>query len=208
MADTKKPKPWGAMFWGAIGVAAAARALYRPDRALIKDGYVARCAGEPNCESSMLIRAFEGTQPVFAPMAGTIVSGNSTVVYLVPNGEAVILCLSGFDQVKPLGPGAQFQVAVGDKVGTGQQLGLASQISFSVYELGRNDGGHAKILSAIEPAAWLAVHGIRVSSKSHKHSELWCEGGRKIVAPPTVANCLKLPPPSGYALLPISVTTG
>jgi hypothetical protein len=200
MADANKKKtPWGALFWGAVGTAAAVRALYRPDRALIKDGFVLRCAATSGCDPAMTIQSFEGTQAVFAPMAGVIVSASGISCQIVPNGEAVLLDFSG---------SAQFQVTAGDHVGAGQQIGLASAFSFSVYELGRNPDGHAKILGALEPASWLAVHGIRVSSKSHKHTELWCEGGRKIVAPPAVANCLKLPPPSGYALLPISVTTG
>jgi hypothetical protein len=202
--QTKKRKkyPIGAIFWGTIGVAAVARALYRPHRALIRDGFVSKCAATTGCEPSMTVDAFEGTQAIFAPMAGNVVSTGPHTVYIVPNGEAVLLEYTS--------DSASFtpQVAVGEKVGSGQQLGLASRIRFAVYEILRTQDGSAKIGAALEPASWLAVHGIRVSSKKHPATENWCEGGRKIVAPANVANCLKLPPPSGYALLPISVTTG
>ena len=202
--QTKKRKkyPLGAIFWGTIGVAAAVRCLYRPDRSLIKDGFVSKCAAATGCDPAMTVDAFEGTKPIFAPMAGTVVSTGPHTVYLVPNGEAVLLeYTSNSASFTP-------QVAVGDKVGSGQQLGLASRISFAVYEITRTPDGRAQVGRALEPASWLAVHGIRVSSKKHPATENWCEGGRKIVAPPNVANCLTLPPPSGFALLPISVTTG
>jgi len=198
----KKKYPWGAIFWGTVGVAAGVRCLYRPDRAVIKDGFVSKCSASAGCDPSMTIDAFEGTQAVFAPMAGKVVSTGSHTIYLVPNGEAVLLEYTS--------DSASFtpQVAAGADVGSGQQLGLASRIRFAVYEIQRSADGRAQIGGALEPASWLAVHGIRVSSKKHPATELWCEGGRKIVAPSNVANCLRLPPPSGFALLPISVTTG
>jgi hypothetical protein len=197
-ATKKKRKiAWGALFWGTVGAAAAFRALYRPDRAIIRDGFVSKCSGA-SCDPTMTIEAYEGTQAIFAPMSATVIAVSGQSIYLVPKHEAVILEYLG---VSP-------QVVAGDSVGSGQQIGLSSRLQFAVYEIDRTASGTAKLGKPVEPAAWLAVHGLTVSTKKHKGQELWCEGGRRIVVPAELGKCgFRLPPPSGYALLPVSVTT-
>jgi len=90
----------------------------------------------------------------------------------------------------------------------GQQIGLASRLKFGVYEIARTAQGTAAIGRPFEPASWLANHGCRVSHKAHKTSgNVWCAGGRKLIVPAAVASCgIRLPPPNGFALLPVSAT--
>ena len=42
----KHKHPYGAFFWGAVASVAVFRALYHPWRALLKDGFASRCAGD------------------------------------------------------------------------------------------------------------------------------------------------------------------
>ncbi len=208
MADSsdgkKKSKhPYGAFFWGAIGALAAFRALYHPWRTLVKDGFPVRCSGDFNCDPSMSVSSFSGQTEVFSPVRATVAVSKPGALILVPDDEAVVLELRGQDATTML-----VQVAAGEHVGAGQQIGLASMFSFAVWELGRTASGQAVMGKAIEPASWLATHGAKISAKYHATTSTWCGGGRKLVVPQTAASqCgVKLPAPSGYALLPVSVT--
>lgn len=202
-ADSKKKKkyPWAAILWGAVGVAATVRVLYHPFRAVMRDGFASKCAGE-GCDPAMTIDAFSGQSEIFAPVGGTVVAVSPTTIYVALGSEPTLLEYVGAaGQLTP-------QVQVGERVGAGQQIGLASRVKFGVYEVARTAGGTAAIGRSIEPAAWLANHGCTVSHKKHKVSgAVWCEGGRKLVVPEAVAKCgIRLPPPNGFALLPVSAT--
>jgi len=197
----KKKYPWGAMFWGTIAAAATVRVLYRPFRAVMRDGFASRCAAE-GCSPNMVVDSFSGQSEIYAPVGGTVVSTTGSSIYIAIGSEPTLLEYSA-------DPGQiNVQVIPGEVVGAGQQIGLASRVRFGVYDLERTAGGGAKIGRPYEPASWLANHGCTVSHKKHKTTgEVWCEGGRKLVVPATVAKCgLRLPPPNGFALLPVSAT--
>lgn len=200
-APKKKKLPWGAMFWGTVGVAAAVRALYHPFRAVIRDGFATRCAAE-GCDPTMTITSFSGQSEIFAPVGGVVVATMPTGIYIAAAGEPTLLEYSTAPSEIVV------QVAPGEKVGAGQQIGLARRLQFGVYDIERTSGGAAKIGRPYEPASWLANHGCSISHKKHKTSgEVWCEGGRKLIVPQSVAKCgLRLPPPNGFALLPVSAT--
>lgn len=208
MADSdagkkKQKRPYGAMFWGALGLAAAFRALYHPWRALVKDGFATRCAGDAGCDPSMTVTSFSGLTQVYSPVRAVVAIAKTGTILLIPNDEAVVLELRGADQTTFLQ-----QVKSGDVVGAGQQIALASQLTFAVWTLGRASNGAAVMGKSIEPASWLATHGAVISATHHQTKETWCGGGRKLVVPQTVASScgVTLPAPSGYALLPVSVT--
>jgi hypothetical protein len=196
---TKKSKyPWGAMFWGTVGVAAAVRALYRPFRAVMRNGFPSRCAAEGGCDPSMTIDSFEGQSEIYALGAGTVIIAGPSGIYIALNSEPTLVEYAAE-------PGQLVsQVVVGERVGAGQQIGLAKRIRFAVYMIERN----AAVGRAYEPASWLANHGLRVSHQTHKTTgAVWCAGGRKLVVPQAIANCgMRLPPPNGFALLPVSAT--
>jgi hypothetical protein len=206
MADESAPKkkkkyPWGAILWGTVGVAAAVRALYHPFRSVIRDGFASKCSAE-NCDPTMTIDSFSGESEIYAPVGGVVVSTTDSSIYLALGSEATILeYLSA--------PGAMVvQVQPGESVGAGQQIGLASRLQFGVYEITRTTDGHAALGRPYEPASWLANHGCKISHKKHTTTgAVWCEGGRKLVVPQAVANCgIRLPPPNGFALLPVSAS--
>ena len=199
-ATKKKPYPVGAIFWGAVGLAAAFRALYRPNRTVVKDGFPTRCAGV-GCDPGMVIDSYSGQNAVFSPLRGHVAASTPSSIWIVLADEATVLEFTGAPN--------EFLVQVqGGKVTAGQQIGLASRVRFAVYALGRTPQGGAVLGAPIEPASWLAAHGAHVSAKYHKTTaEQWCAGGRKLVVPQAVANCkIKLPAPSGFALLPVSAT--
>lgn len=200
-AKKKKKYPWGAIFWGTIGAAAAVRALYHPFRSVMRDGFASRCAAE-GCDPAMTIDSFSGQSELFAPVGGTVVSTSPTSIYIALGSEPTLLEYVGTDG------GMVVQVTPGEKVGAGQQIGLAKRVKFAVYEVARTAQGTAAIGRAYEPASWLANHGCTVSHKKHKVSgAVWCAGGRHLVVPDTVAKCgIRLPPPNGFALLPVSAT--
>ncbi len=200
-APKKKKYPWGAMFWGTVGVAAAVRALYHPFRAVIRDGFASRCSAE-GCDPTMVIDSFSGQSEIFAPVGGVVVATMPSGIYIAASGEPTLLEYSASPNEMVV------QVTPGERVGAGQQIGLAKRLKFGVYDIERTSSGASKVGRPYEPASWLANHGCSISHKKHKTSgEVWCEGGRKLIVPQAVAKCgLRLPPPNGFALLPVSAT--
>lgn len=197
----KKKLPWGAMFWGAVGVAAAVRTLYHPFRAVIRDGFASKCAAE-GCDPTMTIDSFSGQSEIYAPVGGNVVATTPTSIYIAASGEPTLLEYSAASGEMVA------QVSLGEEVGAGQQIGLARRLKFGVYDIERTAGGTAKIGRPYEPASWLANHGCSVSHKKHKVTgSVWCAGGRHLIVPQSVAKCgMRLPPPNGFALLPVSAT--
>lgn len=205
-ASAKKSKhPYSALFWGALGLAAAFRALYHPWRVLVHEGFPSRCSGDGSCDPSMTLTSFQGETEVYCPVRGVVAVASPGRILIIPDDQAVVLEYSG-DPNSFLA-----QMHSGDPVGAGQQIGLASSVSFAVWTLDRTAGGQPQMGKAIEPASWLATHGARISAVNHMaQNQTWCSGGRKLVVPQTIASqCgTVLPAPSGYALLPTSVTMG
>ncbi len=189
--------PLAALAWTGLAAGTLLRTFYHPCRALIRDGYATRCAGEPNCDPTMDLKSLVGVAPVYAAASGRVIATGPNYLHLASKHEPVILAYENVQQV---------QVGLGADIGIGAQLGISSVLRFSVFGAVRSGSG-AVSLVAIEPAAWLAARGLRVSEKSHPPG-LWCEGGRKVRTPAKVPNCgLKLPVPSGFMLLPVSVTS-
>ncbi len=197
----KKKYPWGAMFWGVVGVAATVRVLYHPFRAVMRDGFASKCSAE-GCDPTMTIDSFSGQSEIYAPIGGVVVAVTPGSIYLAIGSEPTLLEYTADPNQMVV------QVQPGDSVGAGQQIGLAARIKFGVYEITRTQGGTASIGRAYEPASWLANHGLRISHKRHKVTgEVWCAAGRHLVVPQAVAKCgIRLPPPNGFALLPVSAT--
>lgn len=205
MAEESKKKskhPYGAIFWGLVGCAAAFRALYHPWRAIVKDGFPSRCAGE-SCDPSMGITSFGGMTEVFSPVRGVVAVAGTGRILIIPNDEAVVL-----EYRAPSVNELVQQVKSGDEVGAGQQIAVGRSFSFAVWTLTRTASGTAAMGKPIEPASWLATHGCAVSATKHQTADTWCAAGRKLTVPQKLASqCgVVLPPPSGYAILPISAT--
>lgn len=200
----KQKHPYGALFWGACASVALFRALYHPWRALLRDGFAQRCSGDGNCDPSMTLTSFGGQTEVYTPVRAVVGVSAPGSLLLLPNDEAVVLEYRGASTA------FLTQVTQGQQLGAGQQVGLASVVSFAVYKLERTAAGAAQIGAAIEPASYLATHGAKISAKYHAATpnSAWCSTGRKLVVPQAVASqCgITLPAPSGYALLPVSVT--
>jgi len=188
--------PWSALIAGTLGTIAAVRALYHPYRALTRDGYVRACAAESGCDPAMMVDAGGGV--VYAPMAGLMVSAGPTWAVLKPDLEDVMLSYAWSPETA-----TNLLVAPGQHVGAGQQIAVGGLFRFSVRQLTR--GASTTVGAAYEPSSWLAVRGLRVSTKSREPSR-WCEGGRALTVPQEVARCgLELPAPSPLSLLPVTV---
>lgn len=191
------PLPLAALAWAALATGATVRTFHHPARALVQDGVVHRCAGEPGCDPSMDVKSLIGMAPVYALCSGRVIGQGPNSLHIASKHEPMILVYESL---------MQHAVGLGKDVGIGQQVGLANMLRFSVFAVVRQPTGQLT-LSAVEPAAWLAARGLAVSVKSHPAAK-WCEGGRKIVAPAGVPKCgLKLPTPASFMLLPVSVTS-
>lgn len=199
----KKGVPWGAVFWTALGGGLLFRAFYYPQRAIVDRGYLIRCAGPTSdakgaaCSPALVVQAYPDT----------------TIVYALASGVAILedeLAVASSTEPVVIGYGRdikQHLVRNGEKVTIGQPIAVMGQIQLTVTELSRQPDGSVK-LRTLEPSAWLAARGMKVSVNGSKPSSLWCSGGRTLVMPAATANCgLKLPAPSGLLLLPVSVTT-
>jgi hypothetical protein len=210
--------PIGVVLLGAIGAGSAVRAAWRPHRALVRDGFVIRCAGpgavQGACDTGMHIESYRGKAEVYSPVAGRIVrvippgaqnpaAMAGGVIQVAAKGEPVLLSYVGSVAHGGIDP----QVTVGQKVGAGQVLGMAAGVAFAVRFV-QSTGGGAVTTIALEPASWLAARGLRVSAKRRAgQARQWCEMGRKLQVPQSVGQCgMKLPNPSGFMLLPVSVT--
>lgn len=195
--------PLGAVVLGALGVGAAVRTFYHPNRAVVADGFVLRCAADPGCAPAMVIESYAGKAPIFSTVAGRVVGATVSQIMIVSKDEPVMVVYDGETDRGGLDP----QVSFGDDVGLGQQVGLGSRVNFSVRVALRAADGQAKWVPN-EPAAWLAARGLRVSAKKRAGGgSQWCEGGRKIVVPKHVGECgIRLPSPGAFMLLPVSIT--
>jgi hypothetical protein len=188
------------LFFGGLGAAAIVRAVYRPKRIVLDGGFALHCAGAEGCDPAVTLQAYSGSQAVYAMAPGRIASVGPGSLSLIARDESVILDYSGFDQV---------QVRASQVIGLGQQLGLAHQLRFAVYQLDRAADGSSRVGKAYEPAAWLATHGLALSATAAApgHVGQWCETGRQLNVPARVAQCgLQLPEPQAWSLVPVRVS--
>lgn len=194
--------PVGALIWAALGTGAAVRALWHPQRAVIRDGYASRCAGQDCSSPAMVIEAYEGTQPFYAMVTGVVLSVAGPVVEVASEAEPVVVRYEAE-------LGSVVQVQAGQRVRIGQQLGMARRLGFAVRQAVRQASGVS--WAWLEPASWLVTRGLGISVRRNTRSAIgaanWCEAGRKLVVPQKIAQCgFELPQPTGYMLLPVSVT--
>lgn len=190
---------WGALGWTLAASAFAFRTFYRPARAAVKRGYVERCAGATGCQPSVRIKAYPATTEVYALTSGRL-AATATGVSIASDREPVVVSY---------GTLRQLFVPNGAEVGVGQAIGIADAVELAVTEIVRSADGKIAFRK-IEPTAWLAARGLKVSvdGAAASSSSLWCTGGRKLVMPTQVATCgIKVPTPSNAMLLPVSVTT-
>jgi len=190
--------PWNALIAATLGTVAAVRALYRPHRTLTLEGYVRSCAADSACDPAMTIDAAGAA--VLAPMAAAVVSAGPTWVVLKPDLDDVLLSYAWAPEAS-----ATQLIPSGTHVAAGQTIAIGGLFRFSVRQLARTSGGTA-VGAPYEPAAWLAVRGLKVSAKARDQA-LWCEGGRSLTVPQGVAKCnIELPAPSPLSLLPVTVS--
>jgi len=203
--------PLGVLFLGALGAASAARAAYRPFRAIVRDGFVSACAGSPGtgaCTSAMRIASYRGKAEIFSPVAGKIIQPGGTnpggTLRIASSSEPIIITYMG-DAAKG---GLEIQVqGPGQKVHAGQVVALGDGLAMTVEQVVRDASGRLSTVF-IEPASWLAARGIRVSAKRRSgQAAQWCDTGRKLTVPQSVGRCgMRLPAPSGMMILPVSVS--
>lgn len=191
----------GALVWTSVAALAAYRALVRPVRAVFDMGEVTSCAGGPSCAPSLRIKSTTGApSPMYSVVSGVVTRMTDSRVEITSNVEPVIVAYAG-TMIPTAG------LTPGQRVSSGKLLGQAASIDLSVAQITRLADGSLK-LTPLDPSAWLALRGLRAATDLSP-SAAWCAGGRKLSVPQDVARCgLRLPEPSGFSLLPVSVQLG
>lgn len=184
-----------------LGALSLVRGLFRPHRAVAKEGTVSRCAG-PNqfmvCDPTDMIDAPVGT-PVFATAPAKVVAVGENFLHLATTKEAVFLMYEGID---PL-------VVEGQHVGSGQEIGKANgPVAFGVWQLAPSSTG--PVMHAVPAAAWLAARGMKHVTKNTGPANKWCEAGRVVRVPADAKkSCnFRQPDPAKFALLPVQIEMG
>jgi len=130
---------------GAIAAIAGVKALFRPRRAVVKEGAISACPGQNRyriCDSTIAIDASAGT-PAYATAQGRVVAVGSHFLHIASRQEPVVLM---YDGVAPT-------VEEGQYVGRGERVGDSmGRVYFGVTEL-LPDGTAVRV----DPASWLAI---------------------------------------------------
>jgi len=184
-----------------LGAAALVRGIFRPHRAVVREGTVSRCGG-PNqfrvCDPTDTIQAPAGT-PVYAVAPGKIVAVGEDFLHIVTSNDDAILMYEGLTP----------NVVEGQFVGRGQKLGDTSgPLNFGVWQFAPSATG--AVLQQVPAGAWLAARGARHASKNTGAEDKWCEGGRVIHVPKATADSCKFRQPDAarFALLPVQIDMG
>jgi hypothetical protein len=181
---------------GGIAALAFLKAVWRPHRAIVKEGAVAACPG-PNryniCDPTLAVSAPAGT-PVYSTVQGHVVAVGDRFVHIASRNESVVVM---YDGIQPAVEEGQY---VGRGQGLGQSLGT---VYFGVTQF--NPGGQAV---KVDPASWLASRGQKIASKNTGAGTSWCEQGRHIDVPASSGRPCNLfePEKAGFALLPVTVS--
>ena len=186
-----------------IGALCLLRGVWRPHRAILREGQVTRCSGQSSygsCDPSIALSAPTGTR-VYAVAPGRIMAAEDGFLHILADNEPVLLMYAG------LAP----SVHEGTYVGRGQTIGTVGEgtVHFSVSEMVPADNALGYQLQALPPSAWLAARGMRTAAK-REPTALWCDQGRSINVPPeAMRSCDFLrPEPGKFGLLPIQVEMG
>lgn len=191
----------GAIVWTGVAAFAAYRAIVRPVRAVFDDGELTACAGSPGCAPVLGIRTTStNPAPVYSLVGGVVSRVTPDRLEVISDYEPVIVGYLGSIDLSA-------SIVPGQRVHAGEVLGQATSVGLAVSNITRlTDGSLA--LVPMEPASWLAVRGLRAATRLQP-SIMWCAGGRTLTVPQDVARCgLRLPEPSGFSLLPVSVQLG
>jgi murein DD-endopeptidase MepM/ murein hydrolase activator NlpD len=180
---------------GAIAAASAVKAVFRPHRAVVREGAVSGCPGVNQyneCDPTLPIEAPAGTA-VYSTATGRVVAVGEDFVHIATRNEPVVLY---YDGITP-------SVTEGQYVGRGQEIGSSrGRLYFGVQQFVQGGG-----VVNIEPSSWLAARGNRIASKYTGPGGQWCEQGRHISVPRSAgAPCqFHEPDKAAFALLPVTV---
>jgi len=183
---------------GGIAGLAAVKALFRPDRAIVKEGAVASCPGANKsrvCDASLAIDAPPGT-PAYATSGGRVAAIGGSFIQLAAHDEPVVLMYDGITPAAGL--------VEGQYVGRGQYIGDSlGHVYFSVTEFLPGGAFHK-----IEPSAWLASRGQRIAANYTGRGTEWCEQGRNISVQLDAGRACDLyePERGSFSLLPVTVS--
>jgi hypothetical protein len=182
---------------GGIAGLALVKALFRPHRAVVREGGVESCPGANRyrvCDPSLAIGVPQGTA-VYATAGGRVAVVGDRFLHLATHDEPVVLM---YDGIVP-------SVKEGQYVGRGQQIGAApgARVYFSVTQF--VPGGAAQ---KVDPASWLASRGQKIASTYTGPGTAWCEQGRTIEVPLEAGRACNLHEPDrgSFALLPVTVS--
>jgi hypothetical protein len=182
----------------ALGGLSLVRGLFRPHRAVVREGAVSRCAG-PNqykvCDSTDTVQTPPGAS-AYATASGRVIAAGDTFVHVAVHNEPVILM---YDGVRPT-------VDEGQYVGRGQKLGESTgAVTFGVWQMAPTARG--AVMQKVPASAWLAARGLKFAVSDTGPGTKWCEGGRSITVPQSVTSAcdLRQPDPATFALLPVSI---
>jgi hypothetical protein len=184
-----------------LGALSIVRGVFRPHRAVLKEGTVKRCAGQNQfmvCDPTDLITAPSGVS-AYATAPAKVVAVGENFVHLAVTNEPVFLMYEGID---PL-------VVEGQYVGRGQEIGKTQgPVAFGVWQLAPSATG--PVMQVVPPAAWLAARGMRHVVKNTGPGNQWCEGGRTIHVPADAKQVcgFRQPDPAQFALLPVQINMG
>jgi hypothetical protein len=182
---------------GSIAGIALVKALFRPHRAVVREGGVTACPGANKykvCDASLAIGTTTG-MPAYATSGGRVVAAGDRFLHIATHDEPVILM---YDGVAP-------SVREGQYIGRGQQIGVATgpTVYFSVTQFVPGGG-----LQKVDPSSWLASRGQKIASTYTGNGSSWCEQGRNIEVPLDAGRTCNLyePDRSSFALLPVTVS--
>lgn len=184
-----------------LGALSLVRGLFRPHRAVLKSGAVARCGG-PNqflvCDPTDTTSTNVGTA-AFATAPAKVVAVGERFVHLAVTNEPVFLMYEGIEP----------SVVEGQHVGRGQKIVTATgPVAFGVWQLA--PGANGPVMQVVPAAAWLAARGMKHVTKNTGPADKWCEGGRVIHVPAAVKQAcgFRQPDPAKFALLPVQIEMG
>lgn len=184
-----------------LGTLALVRGLFRPHRAVLKEGTVSRCGGQNQflvCDPTDAIGTPAATS-AYATAPAKVVAVGDSFVHLAVTNEPVLLMYEG---IAPT-------VVEGQFVGRGQEIGTATgPVAFGVWQLAPGNAG--PVMQVVPASAWLAARGMKHVVKNTGPANKWCEGGRTIHVPAAAKQSCGFvqPDPATFGLLPVSIDMG
>lgn len=180
---------------GTIAALSAVKAVFRPHRAVVREGAVSSCPGVNQyneCDPTLPVDAPVGTG-VYSTATGRVVAVGDDFVHIATRNEPVVLY---YDGLVP-------SVREGQYVGRGQEIGTSKgRVHFGVQQFVQ--GGQ---IINVEPASWLAARGNRIAARYTGTGSQWCEQNRHISVPRSAgAPCQFYEPDrAAFALLPVTI---